>query len=488
MSATEVQRIPIKFHKGSKHVFTDWQYVEAGYGMPFWKYYQDTYGTRPWFSPYGVSLTVGQPEILSRPIIENDPLGYIGAYSTLRYEDGLYRLWYVTYDFDKDGQENDKICYAQSRDFRDWHRPDLGLISYKGSRHNNIVYGVGPRAKGGDIGAHGATVFYDPSATPDSRYKMVCLGPAKKDSGLMNWLYGAVSPDGIHWKAMASAVGKFSSDTQSIALYDEGLKKYVMYVRQWTPQTAAGFGGRRIVGRTESDTFKKFPAPTPVLTPEPSWEPSMDIYTNAYHRWPGADSAHIMLPALYHRNTDTVTLHLAVSRDAHHWAMPKNTPILAENSSYEKVTTYAGVGIVPYGEGKWAFPVFFSRRAHNEYVSERPAIHAAIIREDGFMAVEATLRGEFYTYPCVFEGSRLLLNSFSYPGGEIRIEIIELRPKFEIQPFKGFSIDDCDPVRGNSMWRPVSWKGTEELSTLAGKIVRIRFLLIRSRIFAIKFE
>ncbi|MBF0459474.1 MAG: hypothetical protein HQK99_16410 [Nitrospirae bacterium] len=488
MSFPEIQRIPLRFLKGRKQVFTDWQCVEAGYGMPFWKYYQDKFGTRPWFSPYGVSLTVGQPEVLSRPIIENDPLGYIGAYSTLRYEDGLYRLWYCTYDFDKDGQENDKICYAESRDFKDWLRPDLGLISYRGSRHNNIVYGAGTKGTGGDMGAHGATVFYDPSAPSQSRYKMVYLGPAKQDAGLMNWLYGAVSPDGIHWKAMRSAVGKFSSDTQSVALYDEALKKYVMYVRQWTPQTAAGFGGRRVVARTESDAFKRFPAPEPVLLPEPSWEPSLDIYTNAYNRWPGAEAAHIMLPALYHRNTDTITLHLAVSRDGHRWSMPKPTPILAENSSYEKVTTYAGTGIVPYGEGKWAFPVFFSRRAHNEYVSERPAIHAAIIREDGFMAVESTLKGEFYTYPCVFEGSRLLLNSSSYSGGEIRVEIIELKPKFEIHPFEGFSIDDCDPVTGNSMWRPVMWKGTGDISALAGRVVRIRFLLIRSRILAFRFE
>ncbi|MCG6551684.1 MAG: hypothetical protein L7F77_05105 [Candidatus Magnetominusculus sp. LBB02] len=488
MSPSEVSSIPIRFLKGRKHVFVDWQFVEAGYGMPFWKYYQDTYGSRPWFSPYGVTLTVGQPEILSRPIIENDPLGYIGAYSTLRYEDGLYRLWYCTYDFDKDGQENDKICYAESRDFKQWHRPDLGLITYRGSRRNNIVYGAGTKKQGGDMGAHGATVFYDPSAPAESRYKMAYLGPAKKDSSLLNWLYGAVSPDGIHWSALSQAIGKFSSDTQTVALYDETIKKYVMYVRQWTPQTAAGFGGRRIVGRSESETFNKFPMPAPVLMPEPSWEPSLDIYTNAYNRWPEAEAAHIMLPALYHRNTDTVTLHLAVSRDARHWSMPKPAPILAENSSYRKVTTYAGAGIVPYGDGKWAFPVFFSRRAHNEYISERPAIHAAVVREDGFMAVESTLKGEFYTYPCIFEGSRLLLNSFSYSGGEIRVEIIELKPKFEIKPFDGFAIEDCGPVMGNSMWAPVTWKGTDDISALAGKIVRLRFLLIRSRIFAFRFE
>jgi hypothetical protein len=488
MNTPEIQHIPVKFLKGHKHVFVDWQFVEAGYGMPFWKYYQDTYGTRPWFSPYGVAITVGQPEIAVRPIIENDPLGYIGAYSSLRYEDGLYRLWYVTYDFDKDGQENDRICYAESRDFINWHRPDLGLISYRGSVHNNIVYGLGRKKHGGHTGAHGATVFFDPSALPDARYKMAYLGPATKGQQLLNWIYGATSPDGIHWSSIPAAIGKFSSDTQSVALYDEQLKKYVLYVRQWTPQNVVGFGGRRIVGRTESERFTQFPAPTPVLSPSPSWDPSMDIYTNAYHLWPGADAAHIMLPALYHRNTDTLTLHLAVSRDGHSWTLPGPAPILAENSSYEKVTTYAGCGIVPYEKGKWAFPVFFSRRSHNEYVSERPAIYAAVIREDGLMAVESTLRGEFYTYPCVFDGGRLLLNSFSYPGGEIRIEIIELKPKFEARPFDGLALEDCDPVRGSSMWRPVSWNGTEDISALAGKIVRFRFLLIRSRIFAFKFE
>ncbi|MBF0466115.1 MAG: hypothetical protein HQK88_11600 [Nitrospirae bacterium] len=486
--ASEDIHIPMQFRVGVKNMFFDWWYVEAGYGMPFWRFYQDLYGTHPWLSPYGIELKITKPEISDYPIAADDPLGLVGAYSTLMFDNGKYRLWYCTYDFSEKGiQENDKLCYMESDDCKHWHRPELGLIEYKGSKSNNIVYGWGDERTGGVLGAHGATVFKDDSAPAPERYKLVHLGQAKKVKDVFNWLYGAVSPDGIHWTLLDEPVLEYLSDTQSVACYIKEKKKYVLYVRGWSPQNRHGFGGKRIVRKTESRQFGKFPPPKAVLTPEISWGPSADIYTNSYNKWPGADMAHIMFPAIYHRDTDTLSLHLALSRDGNRWFFPSQSALYSNEENPEKITTYAGVGLVPYEGKQWAHPVFFSRRAHNEYRAERPAIYLATVREDGIVGIEAPLMGEFYTYPCIFKGSEMLINSVSYPGGEIKIEVLELKPRLEAPVFDGFSLNDCDVITGNNHWSPVTFKGNKNISKLAGKIIRFRFKLIRSRVFGFMF-
>ncbi|MBF0344665.1 MAG: hypothetical protein HQL06_10600 [Nitrospirae bacterium] len=488
MNIKNLTTMPLHFVRGRKNVFLDWQFIEPGYGIPFWKFYQEKHGLLPWLSPYGIELKVMRPEISVEPFVQNDPLGFIGAYSTLIHEDGLYRLWYATYDFNEKGQEFDKLCYMESSDGKNWRRSQLGLYPYKGSKDNNIVYGLGPKECGGHIGAHGATVFIDPYAIPEERYKMVHLGPSDRNATLSNWLYGATSHDGIRWNTLPEPILKYTSDTQSIGLFDEEIGKYVIYLRGWSPQNRYGSGGRRMIRRTESSDFRRFPPPKPLISHNPSWGVHTDIYTNSYHKWPGADNAHIMLPALYHRDTDTVDVHLALSRDANEWFLPQSRPLISNEDRPDKITIYTGSGIVPYGKDLWAFPVFFSRRAHNEYTDERPALYLATIRQDGLIAVESNLKGEFYTYPCIFDGSSLNLNAVSYTGGEIKVEILQVKPALELSPIEGFTLDLCDRITGSALWQMVSWRGNPDISTLAGRILRFRFVLVRSRLHAFRFE
>ncbi len=478
--------LPILFKKGKKQVFVDWWFVEPGYGMPFWKSYQEKYGTLPWFSPYGIKLTLNRPVLQEEPFLTEDPLGQIGAYCTLMYDKGLYRFWYETYGREAKGDEGAKICYMESEDGRNWRRPRLGLIEYRGSRANNIVYGYGPPEKGGPVGGHGASIFKDPSAPPNQRYKLVHLGRAGKGAHLADWLYGAVSPDGIDWRILKDPILKYTSDTQTVGLYDEELGKYVLYLRGWSPQDALGFGGRRIVRRSESKDFSSFPPPEDVLTPQPWWDPWTDIYTNAYHRWPGAQDAHIMMPALYHRNSDMVEVYFAVSRDGKRWSLFPQ-PFISSRDVPGSVSIYVGRGIVPYGRGRWAFPVFISEKAHNEYRRKKRAIYLATIREDGFICVETELKGEFYTFPFRFEGGKLLLNASTLPGGQIRVGLLEVKNRREAVEIKGFSLEDCNPLKGDILWKEVSWKGTSDISRFQGKVLRLRFELVRGKIYSFKF-
>jgi len=67
----------------------------------------------------------------------------------------------------------DYVCYAESDDGVNWRFPSQGLIERKGTKDNNIVYGLPQIA---ETGLHGATVFRDVSAPAEERYKMVYVG------------------------------------------------------------------------------------------------------------------------------------------------------------------------------------------------------------------------------------------------------------------------------------------------------------------------
>ena len=103
------------------------------------------------------------------------------------------------------------VCVAVSTDGITFHKPDLGLSSFNGSSHNNIVFPHDDRADGSKRGCNdkpgpgcrqwwsSGAVFVDDHAPAAQRYKMTggwcpenaahpCLG---------TWLFS--SPDGLYF-------------------------------------------------------------------------------------------------------------------------------------------------------------------------------------------------------------------------------------------------------------------------------------------------
>ena len=475
----EIRVLPIEFGS-EKMVFCDWWFLDAGYGLPFTVSLQRETHDASTFMPRGIRLRTAAPMLSKEPILIADtPTDgtFLGGYSTLLKDGGKYRLWYESYQ----GGASDydvKTCYAESDDGFTWKKPHLGIFEYQGSKNNNVVY----------VHGHGATIFIDPTANAAERYKMVFLSqvPMEIVNGkqLDAFVFGAVSPDGLHWRRLAEPLIKQTSDTQSVAEYDPVRGKYVAYLRSWDPQTRGGAGGRRIVVRTESTEFGSFGAPTPVLTLGPEDPPDADIYTNAYRRWPEASRAHLMIPAIYHRSSDFVDLRLAVSRDGVRWQFAPGDPFMAvgePGSGYEG-SIYAGCGTVTVGKGMWAFPVARCHNTHNMY-PRQGNLWLALLREDSFVGLEAESEGECWTQPATFEGSRLLINSWGMTGARVTIEITGEIGK----PFPGYSLVDCDGLSGEQLWSPMTWRGNSGVGALQGKLVRLHFKLNRVRLYAFRF-
>ena len=482
-----VRVVPIEFGS-DKMVFCDWWFLEAGYGLPFTQTQQKETNYQPLFMPYGVALRVGKPQLTEHHVVVPDqPTDGLtmGGYCTLLKDGGKYRLWYESYQPLASQDEDAKICYAESDDGVTWRKPKVGILEFAGSKNNNLVYNHG----------HGATIFLDPHGKPDERYKMIHLDavPLQEVNGkqLNAFVFGAVSPDGIHWRRLPEPLIKHTSDTQSVAEFDPVSKKYVAYLRGWEPQSRAGFGGRRIVMRTESPEFGNFPEPVTVLELGPEDPIDEDIYTNAFQHWPGAGRAYLMTPAIYHRSSDHVDLHLAVSHDGIRWHFPQREPFLAngEAGTESQGGMYAGHGTVPYGKGQWAFPVTGYRRTHNmafHPTSEHPTqggVSLAILREDGYMALEAETHGDCWTQPATFTGGRLILNQWGLVGSRVLVELADEQGK----PFPGFSLADCDGLMEDHLASPMSWKGKTDVSELQGKLVRIHFVMNRVRLHSFQF-
>ena len=116
---------------------------------------------------------------------------------------GRCKMWYLTEGKDSKGAYH--LCYAESKDGVVWEKPNLGLIASNGSIDNNIVM----------AGTVETTVFLDPVAAPESRYKAIAMmcWPDPKKAGL----YVHTSPDGIHWKMSDERVFPVAADTANQA-------------------------------------------------------------------------------------------------------------------------------------------------------------------------------------------------------------------------------------------------------------------------------
>ena len=87
--------------------------------------------------------------------------------------------------------------------------------------------------------------------------------------------------------------------------------------------------------------------------------------------------------------------------------------------------------------------------------------------------------GEVVTKPIRFQGDTLNMNFATSAAGGIQVEIQNERGK----PIPGFALDDCPPHFGDTIQRKVTWKNGSDVNSLAGKTVRLRFVvLLRSRL------
>jgi len=105
-------------------------------------------------------------------------------------------------------------------------------------------------------------------------------------------------------------------------------------------------------------------------------------------------------------------------------------------------------------------------------------------RVDGFVSVRSTASGgAVVTEPITFSGSQLVVNYAATQGGSLRVELQD----GDGRPLDGFALDDSPELCGDAIEQPVAWKTGVSPGSVAGKPVRLRFVLRNADLYSYRF-
>jgi hypothetical protein len=480
------------------HLMIDWRYVLPGrtrYSTPtgestnssaeglHGKLSTDEIVVKGDQSPMGIRLEAQPPTRLG-PVIANDkPWEYSLCYPTLGQLDGKYRMWYEVIAPREQGGA-DMLCYAESTDGVKWEKPELGLVEFAGNKRNNIVFAESVAGHG----FHGIGVFYDPSAASEQRYKLVYNSrgtpeqiaqlKAKRPGSVTSLgesknllICCAASPDGIRWKPLPQPLMSHMSDTGTTMYYDQVLRRYVGYFR-------TSFMNRRVVGRSECATLDEpWPAPETACWTDASESPSEDYYTNGKSLYPGTKTFHLLFPTIYERFSDSAIIRMLCSIDGKTWMFPAGRGNLLEQGpegSWDGGCVFAGNGMAEIAGNRVALPYIGYGLPHKfPRLVRCGEVGFVVWQKQRLSAIVADEEGEFFTTPLSTPANTLRLNFHARRNGFVKVEIVGRN---------GRTIDDCDPLFGDSYDKTVTWKGQSALNALGG--VTLRFRLRSAKLFS----
>lgn len=416
------------------------------------------------------------------------------SYATVIKDDDLYRMYYrCALEAGRDGSAAEVTCYAESNDGINWTKPELNIYEVLGTKKNNVVLANAPPF------SHNFAPFVDPrpGVPASERYKAIA-GISR--SGL----FAFASADGIHWRKTRDEPVYTDKgwvfDSQNVAFWSETEECYVLYYRK-APKKV------RSVARTTSKDFVNWSEPVMMSFGDTSAE---HIYTNQTHPYFRAPHIYIAVAARFFPGRKVLTDEQAGALGLPpHPSYPRNLRWLTGDCSeavfmtsrggnqYDRIflegfvrpglglrnwtsrSNYPARGVVPTG------PSEMSLYVQRHYGQKSVHLQRMTLRTDGFVSVHAPYKdGEMVTKPFKFKGKELEINFSTSAVGSIRVEIQDEKG----MPLPGYRLDDCSQIIGDQIERVVAWKGGSDVSNLAGKTVRLRFVMKDADLYSLRFR
>ena len=413
--------------------------------------------------------------------------GPFSGYSTVLVDGDRFLLYYRGLPVaGADGTDRETTCVAFSDDGVHWTRPELGLHKVDGSTANNVVLaGVAPVT-------HNFSPFLDTRPGIDPRQRFKGLG-GNEHTGLI----GYVSPDGVHWTRVREEPlvtgGMF--DSQNVAFWSEAEQCYVCYLRTWTGE---GYSGLRSVSRSTSPDFIEWTVPVPMSFGEGDLE---HIYTNQTHPYVRAPQIYIAIAARFMPGrkvlSDSDAKRLGVNpryfNDCSDAVLMTSRGGATYDRRFREAFLRPGIGL-----GNWVSrsnypalnlvqtsPEELSLYVNQNYAQPSAELRRYSLRTDGLASLSAGHDGgELLTRAIRFTGDRLELNFATSAAGGIRVELQDV----DGTPIPGFTLEDSVELIGNEIARDVRWRGGRDLSTLAGRPVRLRVAMRDAELFSFRFH
>lgn len=468
------------------------------------------------------TLRLHSPQIREIALVHDKPWEGSGSGYHSIFKDGdvyrmYYKAWQLTVTPGKVGTDEHPLycCYAESPDGIHWRKPELGLHEFQGSKANNIVL-VSTQAGKLDYDAGHPAVFRDtnPQAAPDARYKAFLR--SRTPRGLLAFK----SPDGLHWSPMSDTpvITDGAFDSQNLAFWDETRGEYRAYWRYFDGGTAASpFTGVRAIRTAVSQDFLHWTHQADLLYPG---SPPEHLYTNQiqpYFRAPhlfvgfpvryidrGWSESMRALPEREHREYrasakgsggatrygTAITEGLFMSsRDGvtfQRWNEAFLRPGIERPGTWNYGHQYAGWQLVPTKSDLEGAPDELSLYTVESYwTGDSSVLRRYTLRMDGFVSLHAPMSGgELVTRPIRFRGDELVLNFSSSAAGAVQVELQDPAGR----PYPGFALADCPPMFGDTLERAVTWTSGRAVSALAGRPVRLRFVLADADVYAFQFR
>ena len=476
----------------------------------------------------GIRVQMHKPEFRNIVMECDKPWeGNTCGYFCIVEDDGYYRMYYrgSAYTVSEEARRNKDhrvvYCYAESQDGKEFTRIPVDIMSYWGTRDNNIIR---------DDIADNMYVFKDtnPNCPPEERYKGLAeYDPERPGYDGARNLYLFTSSDGVHFKPNRLLADDGNYDSMNVAFWDKATQQYFLFYR-------AIVGAHTENGKV-SDGYNN------TLTPEEyrhclnmirtirvrtskdfvNWgEPKyldfgpdanvMELYTNQVQQYYRANHMFIGFPMRYiDRYKDAESYpHLPdwkfrqrlirncgrggtvmtdglimTSRDGYHFRRTEEAFITA---GPERGTNWY------YGDGGGAYgmvettsdvpgePNEISIYYGWDYRTKAVKLARYAVRLDGFFSWHCDYKpGKVLTKTIVFDGGELHINFATSAVGYVQIRLLDK----EGQAIEGF---DSGKLFGNSVDREVAFKG--DLSELAGKEIRLEIGMSDADLYSFKFE
>ncbi len=393
-----------------------------------------------------------------------------------------YRMWYHSW-----AMREYRMLYATSRDGLQWEKPALGLVDFKGSTQNNILFRHTHEN-------HSPQVIHTPwDKDPARRYKFIYYEYGRTPPHFTtSGYYGMTSPDGVHWnvaKDMKPLFGDYGDVGNFV--WDALGNRYMGWPKKF--DDVRGFR-RRCVGFTTTTDFENWPASTLVLTPDTfddRWvtkDAHKDAHTDFYGMSGFAyESMYIgflwVFPITDGKNDGPIFVELVTSHDGEHWARQEKprTPILplgADGAGDDGMVFTPNHPLVEDGAIKLYYGGFDVTHSAGD---GNAAIGLATLRKDGFASLDAgSKEGTILCKPLLVAGESLAINYRSNQGW-LKVEIVDEQGEVVV----GYSRDDCTPLTGDSLDETVSW-GTRNRLPQTGKPIQICLILRDAAVYSFR--
>ena len=438
-----------------------------------------------------------------------------GHFSVFK-DGGRYRMYYRGLQFATgktlERPHREVVCYAESLDGIHWYRPDLGLVEFDGSRQNNIILDRLPEV-GGRVSNFLVFKDQNPDATPDARYKAVSRG---KETGALCLEVARRDPLGSAGRSPCRHKGGLR--LAQPGLLGSNSARVPRVPSRLPPPT----GGPRVSARARVRTAghpygdlsglrsldRTGLAPLPGSPPEELYTNGIRPYYRASHILLGFPTRYIelgwsdsmrALPELEHRRLRSA-VHLRygtalseglfmAGRDRlsfHRWQEAFIRPGLRPVDNWVYGDNYQSWGLVETRNHFGGAPDEISLYAQEgHWRGESLNLRRFTLRVDGFVSASAPMKGgEIITRPLLFKGNRLTLNFSTSAAGSIRVEIQDA----DGTPLEGYRLEDSPDTFGDELEREFRWKGGPDVGRLAGRPVRLRFMIKDADLYSLRFK